>query len=157
VREISANRHRPYFGGGLLSAGGFTLLEIIIALSLVAILVSASLPYLFDSFASSTGERAADAITKKVQETRSKAMESGERQQLVLTMHGVTGLELPSGWTLQVKGLNDSKFHPPSRNQSWNFSSAGICEPLSLRISSGEREILLSFDALTGQPTHEDE
>jgi prepilin-type N-terminal cleavage/methylation domain-containing protein len=157
VTEISANRREPLSGGGILSKGGFTLLEIIIALSLVAILVSASLPYLFDSFASSAGERAADAITKKVQETRSKAIESGERQQLVLTTHGITGLELPSGWTLQVKGLNDSKFHPPTRNQSWDFSSAGICEPLSLRMSSGDREILLSFDALTGQPTHDDE
>ena len=157
MTEISANRRESLSGGGILSKGGFTLLEIIIALSLVAILVSASLPYLFDSFASSAGERAADTITKKVQETRSRAIESGERQQLILTTHGITGLELPSGWMLQVKGLNDSKFHPPTRHQSWDFSSAGICEPLSLRISSGEREILLSFDALTGQPTHEDE
>jgi prepilin-type N-terminal cleavage/methylation domain-containing protein len=138
-------------------AGGFTLLEIIIALSLVAILVSASLPYLFDSFANSTGDRAADAITKRVQETRAEAMESGEGQQLVLSSGGIKGTALPPGWTLQVRGLNDSKFHPPAPNQVWEFSSAGICEPLSLRISSGEREILLSYDALTGQPIHDDE
>ena len=84
-------------------------------------------------------------------------MESGERQKIILTSSGISMVTLPSGWTLQVKGLNDSKFHAPSRNQSWEFNAAGICEPLSLRLSNKDREILLSFDALTAQPTHDDE
>jgi len=135
----------------------FTLLEIIIALSLVAILVSASLPYLFDSFAAAAGDRAADAITKRAQEIRSKAMESGERQKIILTSNGIKDLPLPDGWTLQVKGLNDSKFHAPARIQSWEFNVAGICEPISIRLIKKDREILLSFDALTAQPAHDDE
>jgi prepilin-type N-terminal cleavage/methylation domain-containing protein len=153
VTAISENNP----SGGRRSVCAFTLLEIIIALSLVAILVSASLPYLFDSFAAAAGDRAADAITHRVQEIRSKAMESGERQKIILTSSGISMVTLPSGWTLQVKGLNDSKFHAPSRNQSWEFNAAGICEPLSLRLSNKDREILLSFDALTAQPTHDDE
>ena len=141
------------------SRGGraFTLLEIIIALSLVAILISSSLPYLFDSFAAAAGDRAADAITAKAQETRSKAMESGERQKIILTSGGIKGMPLPDGWTLQIKGLNDSKFHGPTRNQTWEFNAAGICEPISLRLSNKDRAILLSFDALTAQPVHDDE
>ena len=135
----------------------FTLLEIIIALSLVAILISASLPYLFDSFAAAAGDRAADAITKRAQEIRSKAMESGERQKILLTSSGIKDMPLPNGWTLEVKGLNDSKFHTPSRNQSWEFNAAGICEPISLRLANKDRETLLSFDALTAQPAHDDE
>ncbi len=135
----------------------FTLLEIIIALSLVAILISASLPYLFDSFAAAAGDRAADAITNRAQEIRSKAMESGERQKIILTSNGVKDMPLPKGWTLEVKGLNDSKFHAPTRNQSWEFNTAGICQPLSLRLANKDREILLSFDALTAQPAHDDE
>jgi len=153
VTAISENNP----SGGRRSVGAFTLLEIIIALSLVAILVSASLPYLFDSFAAAAGDRAADAITNRVQEIRSKAMESGERHKIILTSSGINEMTLPSGWTLEVKGLNDSKFHAPSRNQSWEFTAAGICEPLSLRLSNKDREILLSFDALTAQPTHDDE
>jgi len=135
----------------------FTLLEIIIALSLVAILISASLPYLFDSFAAAAGDRAADAITKRAQEIRSKSMESGERQRIILTSSGIKDMPLPNGWTLEVKGLNDAKFHAPARNQSWEFNAAGICEPLSLRLINKDREILLSFDALTAQPAHDDE
>ena len=136
---------------------GFTLLEIIIALVLVAILVSASLPYLFDSFAGAEGDRASEAIAKMARESRTLAMEKGERQRLVLTASGVRGLPLPEGWILEVKGLNDDRFHPPGRDQSWDFSTAGSCEPLALRLSKGDRAIVMTFDALTAQPLHEDE
>jgi prepilin-type N-terminal cleavage/methylation domain-containing protein len=137
--------------------GAFTLLEIIIALALVAILVSASLPYLFDSFASAEGDKAADAITQAAQETRKRALESAHRESLPLAAGKVGGVGLPPGWKLEVMTLNDAKFHPPSKGQSWNFSAAGICEPLSLRLSGGDRTITLRFDALTAQPIHDEE
>lgn len=149
MRAISANRISP--------GAGFTLLEIIIALSLVAILVSASLPYLFDSFASSEGERAMETIISKARETRSEAMEKGEPRRLHLGSTGLEGIPLPRGWKLEVRGINDSKFHEPRRNQFWEFNTAGICEPLALRISSGERQVTETFDALTGQPIHDEE
>ena len=119
MRAISANRFP-------LTAGGFTLLEIIIALVLVAILVSASVPFLFDSFAASAGERAMEAITLKARETRSEAMERGEPRRLTITSSGLDGARLPAGWRLEVKGLNDSRFHEPTRNQVWEFNPAGI-------------------------------
>ena len=147
---ISANKAAP-------ARGGFTLLEIIIALALVAILVAASVPYMLDAFSGAEGDHASEAIIEKVQETRKDAMEKGEKTSLVLTSSGIKGSPLPEGWILEVKGLNDSKFHAPARNQTWDFTKAGICEPLTLRLSSGDRRIELSFDALTGQPLHEDQ
>ena len=62
-------------------AAGFTLLEIIIALVLVAILISASLPYLFDSYTSAEGDRASEAITGKARETRLLAIPHTQRHQ----------------------------------------------------------------------------
>lgn len=149
MRVTSANRIKPH--------PGFTLLEIIIALALVAILISASLPYLFDSFASTEGERAMENIIAKARETRSEAMEKGETRQFLITSSGVEGIPLSGGWKLEVMGINDSKFHEPARNQVWKFNAAGICEPLTLRLSHGERQVSETFDALTGQPVHEEE
>ncbi|MEI6377830.1 MAG: type II secretion system protein [bacterium] len=120
MRATSANKIPP-------ATGGFTLLEIIIALTLVAILVTASLPYLFDSFAASAGDRAMESITNQAQETRRQAIEKGESRRLKVTSGGLEGVALPAGWSLEMKGLNDSKFHPPLRDQVWEFSSEGIC------------------------------
>lgn len=150
MRATSANKIPP-------ATGGFTLLEIIIALTLVAILVTASLPYLFDSFAASAGERAMESINTMVQETRRQAIEKGESHRLKVTPGGLEGVALPAGWTIEVKRLNDSKFHPPSRGQRWEFSSEGICEPLSLRLINGDRQIMTTYDVLTAQPTHDEE
>jgi prepilin-type N-terminal cleavage/methylation domain-containing protein len=153
VTATSANS--PRHGGG-----GFTLLEIIIALSLVAILVTASLPYLLDSFAFAEGDRASEAIATKALETRSLAMQSGERQRLSLTPGGIRGMELPRGWNLQIRGLNDAKFHSPEKGRTWEFTAAGLCEPLSVRLvqeGRGGRIIETTFDALTAQPVHEED
>lgn len=152
MTATSANRHRH-------DGGGFTLLEIIIALTLVAILVTASLPYLLDSFAIAEGDRASDAIATKAQKTRSLAMQSGERQRLTLTPGGIKGMELPGGWTLQIRGLNDAKFHAPEKGRTWEFTVAGLCEPLSIRLiqeGRGGRIIETTFDALTAEPVHEE-
>ena len=157
MTAISANDRRAPFRVAperRLKEKGFTLLEIIIALSLVAILVTASLPYLFDSFASAEGDKAADAIAEKAAATRKDAIEHSERRTLPLTAGGVGGVRLPGGWKLEVKSLNDARFHAPAKGQVWAFSAAGICEPLSLRIGNGDRQIVLEFDALTAQPLH---
>jgi len=169
VKAISAgDRPRPHGGPGdglprpnpcrrRPSSAGFTLLEIIIALSLVAILVSASVPYLFDSFANSAGDRAAEAIAARAQETRREAMETCQPRWLELTSAGIKELPLPSGWKLEVKGLNDARFHEPAPGARWEFTPAGICEPLELRIANGERQVTMAFDALTAQVLHDHE
>jgi len=135
----------------------FTLLEILIALALVAILLAASLPYLLDAFSSTARERVEESIVSKVRETRLRAMESGDPQTLGLSSGGVEGARLPEGWKMEIRGLNDTRFREPREAETWSFSPAGICEPLQLRIDDGNQGTLLSFDALTGQLLHDHE
>jgi prepilin-type N-terminal cleavage/methylation domain-containing protein len=139
--------------------GGFTLIEIIIALSLVAILVSASLPYLFDSFAEGAGEKASQSLAAKALAARALAIESGQGTNLPLSTNGTEGVPMPEGWTLRIKGLNDASFHDPERGRSWGFTRSGLCEPISVRIvRSGDegKFIETTFDALTAQPVHDE-
>lgn len=127
-----------------------------IALGLVAILTAAAIPYLYDSFASGEGDRLSSTITERVASARSIALQTGKDSRLALRTNSFAGAPLPPGWTLQVRGLNDSSFRDPERNRIWTINSAGICEPLTLRLQGGERQILLIFDPLTGQVLPDD-
>ena len=142
-------------GRAFHSLGAFTLLEILIAMALVAILIAASIPYLYDAAGSSEADRMSDSIAARVQEVRKQSMESGLSKDLEITSNKIVGLSLPIGWSLQLKGINDSRFRPPLRGEKWTFTPAGICQPLELRIGNGERSIALSFDALTGELLHD--
>ncbi len=151
MRETSASKATGHF------RGGFTLLEILIALALVAILLAAALPFLRDSFSSSEGDRAADSIAARVLEERAKAMDTGISRTLDLTPRGIAGSLLPEGWKLEIKGLNDARFRAPSPHETWSINKAGLCEPLVLRLTGRDHEIILPFDALTGQVLHDHE
>lgn len=127
-----------------------------IALGLVAILTAAAIPYLYDSFASGEGDRLSSSITERVSSERTRALQSGKDSRLAIRTNSFAGTPLPTGWTLQVRGLNDSAFRDPGRDRTWTINSAGICEPLTLLLREGEKKILLSFDPLTGQVLPDD-
>jgi type II secretory pathway pseudopilin PulG len=127
-----------------------------IALGLVAILTAAAIPYLYDSFASGEGDRLSVAITERVSSERTRALQSGKDSRLTLRTNSFAGTPLPVGWTLQVRGLNDSAFRDPGRDRTWTINAAGICEPLTLRLGNGTRQLVLSFDPLTGQVLPDD-
>lgn len=127
-----------------------------IALGLVAILTAAAIPYLYDSFASGEGDRLSSSITERVAAERTRAIQDGKDSRLALRTNAFAGTPLPVGWTLQVRGLNDSAFRDPGRDRTWTINAAGICEPLTLRLGNGTRQLLLSFDPLTGQVLPDD-
>lgn len=132
---------------------GFTLLEILIALALVAILMVAAVPYMADAWKYNQSEELSRSIEELVMQTRSKAITSG-----ITTFIPLNDINfLPKGWKLEVKRFSDSEFRSPLPEELWQFNSEGICDPLSLRLLGGKEPLIMKFDPLTGQVTHDEE
>ena len=50
---------------------------------------------------------------------------------------------------LQVRRVGEKVFRKPRRDEAWEFSPTGICEPIEVRISSPAGQIEIGFDPLT--------
>lgn len=130
----------------------FTLLEVLIALALVAILMVAAAPYMADAWNNSEADRIQDSIAKLVEKTHSDSLLSGETKFINLTDPTL----LPEGWKLEVKRFNDKTFRSPVIDELWQFHSNGICDPLSLQISRKKTSFIMKFDPITAQVPHDD-
>lgn len=137
-------------------ACAFTLLEVMLALALVAILAAAAAPLLSDALAGSPGDEASSAMEDSVAALHEEAVQTGRAQIGRLTSGGIQpGRPLPSGWKLQVKRLADSRFRNPREGETWEFNNAGICEPLAILLTSGRQTVELQFDPLTCEAVHD--
>jgi len=137
--------------------GAYTLLEVLLALGVVAVLLGISVPYLAESFGKSPVEEKADEIAQVVQAVRSGAIKQGEARRIALFGNALVpdtdslpAVRLAKGWRLEVRRMTESKFRKPEKNESWGINSAGICEPLALRIIAGKDSLEMAFDPLTG-------
>lgn len=139
-------------------AAGYTLFEILLALGVVAILLGVSVPYLSESFGRSPADEAGDILARTVLAIRAAAIDKGEARRLAVSERGlrpdlgsVPPAVLPAGWKLEIRRMTDSKFRKPAKKEIWEFNSAGICEPVSFRLTNGRETTSLSFDPLTAQ------
>lgn len=137
----------------LLRSRGFTLLEILIALALIAILMIAAAPYMADAWKNNQAEEITQSIKDLVIKTRSQAIVSGETRFISLANPNL----VPKGWTLAVERFTDQKFRPPLKDELWQFNSEGICDPLALRLIGGKEPVIMKFDPITGQITQDEE
>lgn len=135
----------------------YTLLEILLALGVVAVLLGIAVPYLANSFGKSPGEEAADAMAKAVQSVRNSALEKGEARQFAVFENGLRpefdpdkAVWLPAGWKLEIRRMAESKFRKPAKNERWLFNGAGICEPVTFKLRGPKETVELLFDPLTG-------
>lgn len=133
------------------------MLEVLLALGVIAVLLGITVPYVSESFGKTTGEEAADDIAKAVQNVRNSALEKGESRQIALLENGmqpeldsIQAVRLPVGWKLEVRRMTESKFRKPAKKEVWLFNSAGICEPLTLKLRGPKETVELLFDPLTG-------
>ena len=139
------------------SRGGYTLLEILLALGVVAVLLGIAVPYMAESFGKTSGEETADAMAKAVQGVRNSALEKGEPRQFSVFENGlkpeidsVEAVWLPKGWKLEIRRMTESKFRKPAKNERWLFNGAGICEPVTFKLRGPKETIEILFDPLTG-------
>jgi len=136
---------------------GYTLFEIVIVLSIIAVLMGTAVPFLSETFGNTPGEEIADDIANAVQSVHSHAVEKSEARRIAIQENGlfadiesVPPVRLPKGWKLAIRRMTESRFRKPEKNEFWGFNSAGICEPLTLRISDGKESQEMTFDPLTG-------
>jgi hypothetical protein len=128
-----------------------------LAIGVIAVLMGIAVPYLADAFGKSPGEDIAEEVVRTVQEVRTSAVELGEARRIAIRENGlvpenasIPPARLPGGWKLEVRRMTESRFRKPEKIEFWGFNSAGICEPLALRLRGGSESLELAFDPLTG-------
>ncbi len=126
---------------------GFTLLEILIALALIAILMVAAAPYMADAWKKSPEEEVARSLEDLVAKTRAEAITTGETRFIALDHLSF----VPIGWKIEIKRLTDSQFRPLLPEEWWQFHSEGMCDPITLRLIGGREPLVIKFDPITGQ------
>ncbi len=143
--------------GRLPTRAGYTLLEILLALGVIAVLMGITVPYLADSFGKSAAEEMGDQLAAVVKMVRASALEQGEARRIAIQDNGlfpeidsIPPVKLAKGWKLEVLRMTENRFRRPEKHEYWGFNSAGICEPLSLKIRSGRESLEMAFDPLTG-------
>ncbi|MFZ4774567.1 MAG: pilus assembly FimT family protein [Terrimicrobiaceae bacterium] len=134
-----------------------TLLEVLLALGVVAVLLGITIPYVADSFGKTQGEEISGEMAKAVQAVRSRALEKGEARKFAILENGirpdidsVKAVQIPAGWKLEIRRMTESKFRKPAKQEFWIFNGAGICEPVTFKIRGPKESVELLFDPLTG-------
>ncbi len=141
---------------------GYTLLEILLALGVIAVLMGITVPYLADSFGKTEAEEMGDQLAAVVKMVRASALDQGEARRIALQDNGlfpeiesIPPVKLAKGWKLEVLRMTENRFRRPEKHEYWGFNSAGICEPLALKIRSGRESLEMAFDPLTGAVVEE--
>jgi type II secretory pathway pseudopilin PulG len=135
-------------GIGHSRATGFTLLEIIVAMSLMLLIIGIAIPNISGVIAEDKLRRAAAVIETTARQNMLQALNSQQTVLMELSAGAFGTTEEFSGMLL-VRRFGESVFRKPKRGEAWEFSPSGICEPIEVRISGPAGQIEMGFDPLT--------
>lgn len=139
---------RTQRGGGHSRAAGFTLLEIIVAMSLTVLIIGIAIPNVSGVIAEDKLRRAAAVIETTARQNMLQALNSQQTVRMELAA-GAFGTSDEFAGMLWVRRFGESAFRKAKRGEVWEFSPSGICEPIEVRISGPAGQIEMGFDPLT--------
>jgi prepilin-type N-terminal cleavage/methylation domain-containing protein len=138
---MSAKNNRP----------AFTLLEVLMAIAIAAIIAAAAAPFVADAFDAT--DRELDDMRTFVRTVREEALNGGEARRIFVKERSLesqsSAYMLPVGWRLEIRRPGDNRFRKPRDVEPWDITADGLCQPLSLRAISGNAERIFEFDPLT--------
>ena len=129
-------------------AAGFTLLEIIVAMSLTLLIIGIAVVSISGVRAEDTLRRAAAIIETTARQNLLRALDRQQTVRMELSAGAFGAGEEFSGM-LQVRRVGEGEFRKPKRGEFWEFSPTGICEPIEVRLSGSAGQIEIAFDPLT--------
>ena len=144
-----------------MAAGGFTLLEIILAVGIAVIFMGGAVVFL-----SSTGEDPQLKEARRMFEeaaggAREKALGSGQSQFVMLEEKAVNGEALPDEVEMTLITTEDlvagrrTWGKPPEEGFRWLVTGGGLVEPIRVRLRRDGNAEIFSFSALTGESVTE--
>lgn len=141
--------------------GGFTLLEMMMVIALIAIVFAVMVPLTSASSRERKLRAAAGSIEEMVRAQRADAQNDGRRRIVDVQPRGffehggkqnqVLGAPAAEAFYVRAPG---EKWEKPI-GQAWEFSPAGMVTPLSVRLEQGDAFIEMDFDMLTGRVAEE--
>ncbi len=127
---------------------GFTLLEILVVLGLLMMLFGVSIISISGIKEEDRLRRAVALIETTARQNLLQAVREQKTVALPLSA-GSFGSSSDFGGLLQIRRVGERAFREPKRNETWEFSPTGICEPIEVRLAGPGGTVELAFDALT--------
>ena len=126
----------------------FTLIEVIMAMTIILLVIGVAVLSISGVRDEDKLRRAASVIETTARQNLLQALNSQQPVRMELSA-GAFGASDEFNGMLQVRRVGEKVFRKPRRDEAWEFSPTGICEPIEVRISSPAGQIEIGFDPLT--------
>jgi len=132
---------------------GFTLIEICVSMAIAILLLSVAVMDIQGLRAEHDLQRLAASVESQIRQTYKQALISQQPQWIDLSSDALLmGTRFQDPIKLTIRRSNETQFRKPKKNEDWQFSEQGFCEPLSLHLRCPNGIIEMDFDPLTGCP-----